>query len=659
MSIVEYQEALKLGRKEYQTCVARGKYPYLNVLEEIISNVDVESEVPLGIVQVPMRKIVGTNARSRSTAFARNFMPLLDPKTEFAYKWASLCESHLKEGIRDAIKCYEFLNRFYVVEGNKRVSVLKYYDAVSISADVTRIIPRYRHDDKESRIYYEFLSFYQITEINYIWFTREGSFQKLLELIGRTRQEDWSKEAKQDFFSAYTRFDKAYMELGGKKIRLVTTGDAFLKYISVFGYEGLQTKLHSQIVEEVRKLWDEILLMEKPQPVGLVTTPTKSSAKVGLLGRFLGSAPDPDRHVVIGFVHDKDKATSSWTYAHELGRLYLEQVFDGQIETKSVDWAFNRKETPDQIMEQLIAEGCSVIFSTTPRLAQDSIAIAVRHPEIQVLNCAINSASSHMRSYYGRLYEPKFLSGMIAGSMTQVNKIGYVADYPVSGMIANINAFARGARMVNPKAEIYLEWSTVKGIDVNAKMESYGVDLVNNQDMITPSNASRMFGLYQLQYGALKNISMSISNWGRFYEKIVRSILCGSWKEDEQKTKDRAVNYWWGLSAGVVDLVYSNSLPKDTQRLVEFMKKAIRIGEFDPFGGYILDQSGKVRCEEDGDLSTKQIVNMDWLIDNVVGTVPKVWEFNEEAHPLIMQEGMTLAKTESDIIAVKQQEEEQ
>ena len=75
-------------------------------------------------MQVPAEWIVGTRAASRANAFARNFMPLLAPHTEFGMKWGELCESHVEEGIRDNVKVYEYMNRYYVQEGNKRVSVL-------------------------------------------------------------------------------------------------------------------------------------------------------------------------------------------------------------------------------------------------------------------------------------------------------------------------------------------------------------------------------------------------------------------------------------------------------------------------------------------------------------------------------------------------------
>ena len=641
MSVTDYMEALKRGRKEYQSCIARGEHPYLNVLEEITSHEVIDSGVPLGVVQIPLSKIVGTNARSRSTAFARNFMPLLEPQTEFARKWMFLCDSHLEEGIRDSIKCYEYLNRYYVIEGNKRVSVLKYFNAVTINAEVIRIIPHYRDDDENIRLYYKYLDFYKVCQVNYIWFSKEASFQKLLDTLGKTRAEDWDQDFKKTFFSWYTRFDKAYTELGGKRLQRVTTGDALLKYIEVFGYEGLDTKLHTQIVAEIRKLWDELLIMETEESVALVEDP-ESTKTPDVIDRLISGAPNPKRHLKIGFLHDKNKESSNWTYAHELGRTYLEQVFNGQVETVVCNDVFDDPRGPEQVMEDMIQEGCQVLFTTTPRLAQAAIRIAVKYPKIRVLNCAINSASSKMRTYYGRLYEPKFISGMIAGSMTRTNKIGYVADYPVSGMLSSINAFARGASMVNPKAKIYLVWSTVKGMDIDKAMWDYGVDLVNNQDMISPSFGTRQFGLYQWEEDwSLTNLSMSIWHWGKFYERIVRSILNGSWKDEDPATV-RSINYWWGLSAGVVDIVYSQSLPPDTRRLIEFIKKMIIRGEFDPFFGLIVDQQGRVHCQEGEGLSTRDRMNMDWLLNNVIGEIPEVWAFKEEAQPLLLQEGMTL-----------------
>ena len=136
MSTEDYIKAYKSGKRDYQARLLRGVRPTLEVLDDILPEKVDYSEVPLGLVQIPAEQIVGTKTVGRSNAFAGNYMPILGPETEFARKWAILSTSHVEEGIREPIKAYEYMNRFYVQEGNKRVSVMKFFDVVSIPGDV-------------------------------------------------------------------------------------------------------------------------------------------------------------------------------------------------------------------------------------------------------------------------------------------------------------------------------------------------------------------------------------------------------------------------------------------------------------------------------------------------------------------------------------------
>ncbi len=95
----DYKNALKSGQRAYRACVARGQSPYLAVLDDILVNVNIVAQEPLGLVEIPAESIVGTKTSGRHTAFAPNFMPLLEPDTEFAGKWSNLCDAHLDEGI--------------------------------------------------------------------------------------------------------------------------------------------------------------------------------------------------------------------------------------------------------------------------------------------------------------------------------------------------------------------------------------------------------------------------------------------------------------------------------------------------------------------------------------------------------------------------------
>lgn len=180
----EYVHAQKRAQRDYREKMAAGQYPYLPVLDDILENARVENQLPIGTVEIPLALVVGTKTAGRTAAFASNFLPLLSPKTEFASKWVSLCQAHVDEGIRDPIRCFEYLGRFYVQEGNKRVSVLKYFNADSITANVTRVMPQYS-DSPLVKLYYEFVEYYPLCQLYTLTFTQEGSFARLQKALGK------------------------------------------------------------------------------------------------------------------------------------------------------------------------------------------------------------------------------------------------------------------------------------------------------------------------------------------------------------------------------------------------------------------------------------------------------------------------------------------
>ena len=109
----EYVKALKEGQKELKECNHKGIMPNPIVLDEILEQDASEAYINVGLVDVPVQRIVGTKTAGRVTAFTPSFRPLLDPETEFAAKWISLCADHLgEEGIHHPIECFEYLGNF-------------------------------------------------------------------------------------------------------------------------------------------------------------------------------------------------------------------------------------------------------------------------------------------------------------------------------------------------------------------------------------------------------------------------------------------------------------------------------------------------------------------------------------------------------------------
>ncbi len=636
MSYEEYTNALKAGQKEYRARLQKGNYPYLPALDEILSYVNVEYEVNLGLCEVPLELIVGTRTRGRTNAFAANFMPLLPANSEFGSKWIKLCTSLQEEGLRDSVKVYEFMNRFYVLEGNKRVSVLKYLDAYSVPCTVIRVVPK-RTDSKENQIYYEFLDFYEVTKVNYINFSEKGRFASLLKQIGTPKGEKWSSDDRLEFNSVYARFRKAFEEKGGGKLP-ITVGDALLAFITVYGYQETKQKTAQEIKNNLAKVWDEFVVLTKDRTIELSMEPPKGSGTINRHKNLLNLIlPDNASKVKIAFFYEKTHRTSSWTYSHELGRLYLENIFPGQVETTRFENVVAGENDLEK-MEQAIREGNTLLFTTSAVMISASLKIAANYPDIKVLNCSLNTSHPTLRTYHARMYEAKFLAGAIAGSLTTTNKIGYIADYPIYGRAANINAFALGARMVNPHAKIYLDWNTLKErVRITDDPE---INYIMDKDNVSPVTASRHFGLYRLGGEVPDNLAMTTWHWGKLYEKIVRTVLNGTWKDGDAATGSRAINYFWGMSSGVVDLICSQNLPSGTRRLVDLLRNNICSDTLIPFSGELCAQDGTVMNQADQVMQPMDLITMDWLVDNVVGSIPSISDLTEEAQAIVKMQGL-------------------
>jgi basic membrane lipoprotein Med (substrate-binding protein (PBP1-ABC) superfamily) len=232
---------------------------------------------------------------------------------------------------------------------------------------------------------------------------------------------------------------------------------------------------------------------------------------------------------------------------------------------------------------------------------------------------------------------------MIAGAMAENDRIGYVADYPIYGMIANINAFALGATMTNPRAKIYLEWSTRKDYDRARFLELNDIHIVSDQDMITPEDESRRFGLYRCENGETDNLVLPLWNWGVFYEKLIQSILAGAY-QSEGNVDGKALNYWWGMSAGVIDVICAKNIPVSVRRLADHIKSDIKKGKIVPFYGEIYAQDGTLVNEAQKEMKPDDIMKMDYLVDNVIGSIPAMTTLVDAAKPVVQIKGVEESK---------------
>ena len=633
-AIDEYRKALKLGQREYKDLVAAGKDPYPAVLDELLPEGSVCSTQHVGFLEIPIDRIAGTKTAGRISAFTAGFLPLLEEGSEFGTKWINLCMANLSdEGIRDAITCFEYLGDFYVQEGNKRVSVLKYFDAARIAANVTRILPE---NDGSPRIkaYYEFLDFYKATGLYTVQFRRPGDYGKLLSAMGKEPGEAWTDREKLSFSAAFQYFRDAFEALNGRLLELPAE-EALLVWLQVYSYSDLTEMTRDALKKSLSAIWEDLTSAAQPEPVKVETETPK--AKGGLLGRIISPGPE---HLRVAFIHQMDLERSGWATSHDEGRKYLEQIMGSAVTTKSYFGA-DTPELIEQALETAVAEGAQVIFTTTPQQGRATLKAAVKYPKIRFLNCAVNVPYSSIRSYYCRMYEGKFITGAIAGAIAANDEIGYIASYPIYGETASINAFALGAQLTNPRAKIHLRWSCLEGNNV-ADFIKMGIRVISNREV--PSQDTNYlnfcnYGTYQVGEDAmLTPLGSPCWNWGKLYEHVIRSIMSGAW--DADKDNVQAVNYWWGMKNGVVDIQLSEQLPEGVRTMAQILIQQMQSGELDPFARKMMTQDGTIINDGTRTLAADEILRMDYLCHNVEGSIPGFDSLLPMAKPMVRELGL-------------------
>ena len=618
----EYAKALKEGLREYKECVQKEIPTNPLVLDEILEEDAGENCVSVGLVDIPIQRIVGTKTAGRVTAFTPSFRPLLDAETEFAIKWISLCTAHLgEEGIQTPIECFEYLGDFYVQEGNKRVSVLRHFGAAKIAANVKRILPA-ADDSPRVKAYQEFLEFYKLSGLYDVKFTQPGNYGKLLEKSGYPTDRKWTEEERRRFRASVFYFTDAMSAVGGGS-DLPQPEDALLLWLAVHPFADLKALSSAELKKTITQLWPNLMAASSTEPVVKTEPPEEKSRIVQI---FKGVD-----YLNVAFVHQQDPQTSNWTQAHENGRKYLEQSL-GKAITTQVYYNANTAETATELIEQAVADGAEVVFTTAPQLIDPCMKASVKYPKVRFLNCSLHQPYATVRTYYSRIYEGKFITGAIAGAMSKDDRIGYVGAYPIHGVPASINAFALGAQMTNPDARIELKWSCVPGNPTREFLEK-GIRAISNRDTPLENYIVNEYGTYFADDGGnLTPVGSPTWVWGQFYENMVRSIMGGSWEDEKE---GQVVNLWWGMRSGVIDVTMPPGLPEGIRMMANVLKEGICNGTLDPFKRRIVDQQGIVRNDGSKGFSPVELLKMDWLCENVVGSFPKYDQILPVSRPMV------------------------
>ncbi len=629
----DYRKALKRGMRTYNRSLARGEDPYLPALDEIV-NTNGLSTTYLGIVEVPGDLFAGTKTRGRQNSFARDYMPIMKEDTEFAYKWSNLYMAQVNEGIRDPVKCYEYLGRFYVEEGNKRVSVLKYLDVPAVVCDVTRIMPMV-----EDPLYEEFLEFYKVAPTYVFDFTVPGSYRKFASYLNRDLKERWMRDDLNRILAGYYRFASVFKERTGDTFK-GHIGDAYLVYLSFYSPESLIDYPKSMLKSRVRDIMPEFLAVIEKGKQKLLEDPSQDvrekHAYETVLDLLSGRIYTTEKPLQAAFFYRGDPEKSAWLYGHEEGRKIVQDLYGGILKTRAYadygdDEAFSLK------LDEAVKDGADVVFTCSAEDIKETLRASLRHPDVLFYNCSLNEPHREVATYYIKMYAVKSILGALAAIYAKDHKIGYVAHYPVYGTIANINAFAIGAAMIDPEVKIYLEWDTSENSDWRKSFYEKGISVISAHDDSGPDRKDEERGLYCYNENSERiQLAEPVCNWGRYYELILENILNGkNYRDDEY-----ALNYWYGMSAGVVDIRLSDDLPYYTVKLIDTLKDGVINNMIDPFEKKIVSQEKEIQDMYMTRLANEEIINMDWLNDNIVGSLPKQSELSDGAKKLVAVSGV-------------------
>ncbi len=627
--IDDYRKARKLGQKQVQRDVTQGRYPYPPALDDILKSSGFAGEIPVGTVEIDMALIAGTKTRGRQNMFSSQFMPLAEVGSEFSSKWSDLIDSQRAEGLRDPIVVYEFMQHFYVQEGNKRVSVMRYLGMPTIPAKITRVMPL-PTDSKAVRVYQEFARFYQVAPIYGITFAEEGSYLKLATLFGQNLENPWPEDTVRDLRIAFDAFAEAFRAHGGDEISM-EIGDAFLTYLKIYEPENVLTAKPSDVAKMVDHIWGEFVVGQGEGSIAFLEAPSPTKPKILPELKSLYKTAMRAEPFRVAFIYESNPLMSGWTALHDDGRQKLDQRLGATVTTV----AYPDCKTDDEFdwaVEECVKFGANLIVTISPTQMDQALRAAILHPELTVINCSVSLSHNAVRTFGGRLYEAKFLLGMLAAAMSENHRVGYVAEDPVFGTVSEVNAFAIGAAMVDPYVTVYLKWLSAKDYDWRRELREADVRVISARDYPDPVHPDYAWGLYRVEKdGTTTHLAEPVWKWGRYYELIVRSIRNDAWREEGDERRGQALNYWWGMSAGILDVRISDEVPHGSRTLVELMRQSVLSGRAHPFAGKLVSQRGTVHPEGGERLTSEEIVQMRWLNENVKGRIPKQRELSADS----------------------------
>jgi len=328
----------------------------------------------------------------------------------------------------------------------------------------------------------------------------------------------------------------------------------------------------------------------------------------------------------VAFVYVGPVGDAGWTFSHDQGRKFLEKEMPN-VETTYVE-SVPEGADAERVLTELAMKGNKVIFATSFGYMDYVQKVAQKFPDVVFMHATGFKTAKNVGTYFGRAYQARYLSGIVAGKQTKSNVIGYVAAFPIPEVIRGINAFTLGVQSVNPDAVVKVVWTNTwynpaTEKDAAKSLLDAGADVIaQHQDTPGPMQAAEEKGKFGIGYNtdmrsfAPKAVMTGpVWNWGPYYVKVVKAVMDKTWKSEQ---------YWGAMSENIIDLgPYGPMVSEDVKALVAKKKDSIVKGEWDVFTGPIADQQGQIKVPQGQKMSDKEMLEFNWFVKGVEGTIPK------------------------------------
>ncbi|WP_283646859.1 BMP family ABC transporter substrate-binding protein [Marinovum algicola] len=350
-------------------------------------------------------------------------------------------------------------------------------------------------------------------------------------------------------------------------------------------------------------------------------------ASAALALGLAGTAMAQDDTTKVGFIYVGPVGDGGWTYEHEQGRLAVEEHFGDKVETVFQESVPEGADS-ERAMTQMALSGADIIFTTSFGYMDPTINVAKKFPDVKFEHATGYKRADNVSTYSARFYEGRAIQGLIAGHMTETNKIGYIASFPIPEVIRGINSAYLHAKEVNPDVEFSIVWAytwfdPAKEADAAKALIEQGADVIlQHTDSTAPQAAAEKAGNVITfgqasdmgDYAPMPRVSSIIDNWAPYYIDRVQAVMDGTWE-----SKDT----WDGIGPGMVGIgEITDAVPEEVKAEALAMKDAIAAGEYHPFTGPINKQDGTPWLAEGEVADDGTLAGMDFYVEGLTGEIP-------------------------------------